>query len=138
MPDAARDERIEFECATPILRVENLSASLDYYTRILGFQIDWQEPGVMASVSRGRAVIMLCAGAQGAPGTWIWVGVSDAESLHNAYRQAGALIRLPPTNYPWALEFHVQVPDSHVLRFGSEPKTDQPFSEWVDWYRNDT
>ena len=62
-------------------------------------------------------------------------GVDDAERLHDEFRVAGAKIGLPPTNYPWAYEFHVMDRDGHVLRFGSEQKTDQPFSAWVCWYR---
>jgi catechol 2,3-dioxygenase-like lactoylglutathione lyase family enzyme len=52
-----------FECVIPILRVRSLSASLDYYLDVLGFEIDWHEPEV-------------------------------------------------------------------TLRFGSEPRTDQPFAQW--------
>jgi hypothetical protein len=46
-----------FECVTPILRVQNFSASIDYYARVLGFKVDWQDPGTMASVSRDRCNI---------------------------------------------------------------------------------
>jgi hypothetical protein len=77
---------------------------------------------------------MLCQGDQGNPGTWVWIGVGDAELLHKEYAASGAVIRLPPTNYAWAMEFHVQDPDGHVLRFGSEPLSDRPFSGWVAWY----
>ena len=34
----------------------------------------------------------------------------------------GAPIRLPPTNFSWALEIQVEDPDGNVLRFGSEPR----------------
>jgi hypothetical protein len=30
---------------------------------------------------------------------------------------------MPPTNFPWALEMHVEDPDGNVLRLGSEPKS---------------
>jgi predicted enzyme related to lactoylglutathione lyase len=120
---------------TPILRVRNLQASIDYYVGVLGFKIDWQDPTRMASVSRDRAGIMLCEGEQGNPGTWLWFGVNDADVLCDEYTAAGATIGLAPTNYPWAYEFHVQDPDGHVLRFGSDPKADRPFSPWVCWYR---
>ncbi|HSH17195.1 MAG TPA: VOC family protein [Verrucomicrobiae bacterium] len=33
----------------------------------------------------------------------------------------GVAIRHPPTNYPWALEMHVEDPDGNVIRFGSDP-----------------
>ena len=36
------------ECVVPIFRVGNLPASIDYYVKILGFKLDWHEPGIMA------------------------------------------------------------------------------------------
>ena len=127
---------IHFHASGPILRVENLERSLDYYTRVLGFSIDWNHEGIFASVSRKHANLMLCEGNQGCPGTWVWIGVSDAGALYEEYSRKGATIPLPPTNYPWAYEFHVQDPDGHVIRLGSEPRTDLPFSDWVAWYES--
>ena len=122
---------IVFEGVSPILRVADLAASLTYYVDILGFKIDWQAPGI-ACVSRDRCSIFLCEGDQGHPGAWVWIGVSDAAVLHSDYQQLGAIIRVPPTNYPWALEMHVEDPDGNVLRFGSEPRENEPFGEWLD------
>jgi catechol 2,3-dioxygenase-like lactoylglutathione lyase family enzyme len=133
MPDAGAPESvIEFEGVVPILRVQNLSASTEYYVDVLGFKVDWCDPGIMASVSRGRCTIFLCAGDQGNPGTWVWIGVSDIEALFDEFRGKGARVRHAPTNYPWALEMQIEDPDSHILRFGSEPKEDQPVGEWLD------
>ena len=103
---------------------------------MLGFKVDWHDQAIMASVSRGEASVMLCQGDQGNPGTWIWIGVGDAAALYQEYSAAGATVRLAPTNYPWAYEMHVEDPDGHVLRLGSEPRNDQPFSEWVMWYQD--
>ncbi len=41
-----------FEGVTPILRVYDLPASIHYYVNVLGFKIDFQQPGIIASVSR--------------------------------------------------------------------------------------
>jgi predicted enzyme related to lactoylglutathione lyase len=73
------------------------------------------------SVNRDGAGIYLCRGGQGRGGAWVWVGVEDAEKLHQELKACGAPILMPLTNYPWALEFHVEDPDGNVLRFGSEP-----------------
>lgn len=116
-----------FECVIPILRVGSLRASIDYYVSVLGFKVDWHEPGGMASVSRDGRAIMLCEGGQGNPGTWVWIGVDDSAILFDEYRAKGATIRMAPTNYPWAYEMQVEDPDGHVLRFGSEPRADRPF-----------
>ena len=118
------------ECVIPILRVARLDASVAYYVDRLGFRVDWQEPGVMASVSRDGRAIMLCEGAQGHPGTWVWIGVDDAAALHAELTAKGAAIRMGPANFPWALEMHVTDPDGHVLRFGSEPLADRPLVDW--------
>jgi uncharacterized glyoxalase superfamily protein PhnB len=127
-------EEINFHAAVPILRVRSHAVSIDFYVRVLSFRVDWNEGG-MASVSRGQCSLMLCEGHQGNPGAWVWIGVGDAEALFREFSAKGATIRLAPTNYPWALEFHVEDPDGHILRFGSDSKKDQPFSEWVAWYQ---
>jgi hypothetical protein len=80
----------------------------------------------MASVSRDRADIMRCEGDQGNPGTWLWIGVDDTAALLAECAASGATIRLAPTNYPWAYEMHLEDPDGHVLRFGSEPRGTSP------------
>lgn len=129
-PTAA--DAVAFEGVSPILRVRSLSESVDYYVRVLGFKLDWQDSGLFASVSRGRCGLFLCEGGQGNLGAWVWIGVGDAEALHAEYLATGAKIRHPPTNYPWAYEMQVEDPDGNVLRMGSEPKDGQPFGEWLD------
>jgi catechol 2,3-dioxygenase-like lactoylglutathione lyase family enzyme len=120
--------RTRFEHANPILRVRSMNDSLRYYVDVLGFRnADWGND-VFTSVTRDGAGIYLCQGGQGAPGTWAWVGVEDADALYDEYRASGAMIRLPPVNFPWAYEMHVQDPDGHVLRFGYEPRPDLPFA----------
>jgi len=60
-------------------------------------------------------------------GAGVWIGVGDVERLHEEHQARGVKIRPPPTNYPWALEMHVEDPDGNVLRLGSDPKDDRPF-----------
>lgn len=123
---------MNFHKAVPILRVAELSRSLDYYQRILGFHIEWEDPSRMASVGRGDASLMLCEGGQGHSGTWVWIGVGDAAALHDEVAARGAHVRMPPTNFYWALETQIVDPDGHVLRFGSDPLENVPFGPWVD------
>jgi predicted enzyme related to lactoylglutathione lyase len=108
------------ENVVPILRVADLAVSRRYYVDILGFTADW-DAGAMISVSRDGKPIMICEGAQGQPGTWLWVGVEDAEALLGEFSAKGARVRSPPQNFDWAYEFQIEDPDGHVLRFGSEP-----------------
>ena len=123
---------IEFEGTTPILRVENLSASIDYYVKVLAFRLDWEVPAIFASVTRGKTTIFLCEKDQGHAGGWVWVGVSDAGALHEDLCRRGARIRHPPTNYEWTYEMQVEDLDGNVLRMGSEPREGEPIGEWLD------
>jgi catechol 2,3-dioxygenase-like lactoylglutathione lyase family enzyme len=66
------------ENVIPILRVEDLEVSRRYYIEMLGFSLDWETVG-MISVSRDHKSIMLCEGGQGQRGTWLWIGVDDAD-----------------------------------------------------------
>ncbi|HVE80228.1 MAG TPA: glyoxalase superfamily protein, partial [Gemmatimonadaceae bacterium] len=136
MPDQARaaaaPSAVELEGATPILSVTNIEASLAYYVDALGFGVQWRQ-GDFACVRRGAAALMLCGGDQGHAGTWVYVGVSDADALHDEVRARGAIIRHPPTNYPWgARELHVTDPDGHVLRLGADARPGEPLGEWLD------
>ena len=129
--DLNRSKRNEIENIQPILRVADIQRSLAYYVDVLGFtKAPWGDG--FTSVSRDRCGIYLCEGSQGTPGTWIWAGVNDVGELYEEFRKSGAKIRVPPRNYPWALEMHVEDPDGHTIRFGSEPKDDRPFEEFIE------
>jgi predicted enzyme related to lactoylglutathione lyase len=113
---------VRFEGSQPILRVEDMAASLRFYVDVLGFtNVSWGSDE-FTSVNRDGAGIYLCRGGQGRGGAWIWMGVGDAEKLHEELIARGVAIRMPPTNFPWALEIHVEDPDGNVIRFGSDPK----------------
>ena len=117
--------RTRFERADPILRVADMSRSLKYYVDVLGFKNAEWGSNDFTCVSRDNADIYLCEGDQGNPGTWVWVGVEDVEALFAEYQQTGAQILQPPENFPWAFEMKVGDPDGHVLRFGSDPKSEE-------------
>lgn len=123
-----------FHSAAPILPVANLGASLDYYVRVLGFAVDWRDDTGIASVSRDRCTLMLCQGDQGHAGAWVWVGVADAAALHEDLKARGAIVRLPPTDYPWGLELQNADPDGNVLRLASEPRVGMTTGEWLDMH----
>jgi uncharacterized glyoxalase superfamily protein PhnB len=118
-----------FEHANPILRIRSMAASLEYYVDVLGFRNAPWGTKFFRSVNRDGAGIYLCQGGQGSPGTWVWVGVEDVAELYEEYQASGAKIRMPPGNYPWAYEMHVEDPDGHVIRFGSETRGDLPINE---------
>jgi uncharacterized glyoxalase superfamily protein PhnB len=117
---------------TPILRVTDLETSLAYYRDQLGFPLQWRADR-MASVVRDRAALMLCAGDQGQPGTWVWIAASDVDILYAELEARGARLRHPPANYPWgSRECQVTDPDGHVIRFGADLRPGEPIGEWLD------
>jgi predicted enzyme related to lactoylglutathione lyase len=125
--------RSKLEGSAPILRVRDMATRLRYYVDVLGFKnADWGSHEFTCVTREVHAGIYLCQGGQGQPGTWVWIGAEDVETLYEEYKASGAKFRHPPQNYPWAYEMKVEDPDGHVLRFGSEPKTDLPFAEWHD------
>ena len=124
---------MNFHQATPILRVADLAASLAYYLDVLGFHVQWRMETI-ACVSRGDCGLVLCEGDQGNPGSWVWIGVGDAEALHAELEAKGAKVRNPPANFPWAIETQIEDLDGNVLRFGSEPIEGRPYSPWKDMH----
>jgi len=116
--------RVYFENSSPILRVEDMKVAVSFYVEKLGFtNADWGNDD-FTSVNRDRAGIYLSRGGQGRGGAWAWIGVADAAKLHEEFVARGVAIRMPLTNFSWALEFQVEDPDGNVLRFGSEPRAE--------------
>ena len=122
----AESHRTRFEHANPILRVEDMSRSVRFYTEKLGFALEEWSGDDFGCVTRDGATIYLSLGDQGAPGTWVWVGVEDVAALYAEYQARGIEIGEPPVNYPWACEMRLRDPDGHVLRFGSDSIDDLP------------
>ena len=127
------EQAIVFGEVTPVLRVADVEASAGYYARALGFTVNFKTPG-FASIGRGRCNIFLCEGDQGHAGSWVWIDGKDVDALHEEFKASGAKIRNPPTNYAWALEMQVGDLDGNVLRFGSDPRKDEPEGPWLDMY----
>jgi predicted enzyme related to lactoylglutathione lyase len=111
--------RIRFESSAPILRVDDLDASLDFYVNLLGFtKASWGNPE-FTRVSRDHASIYLSR-SQGLGAAWVWITVEDAEKLHQELVARGVTVRLTPTRFPWGIELQVEDPDGNVLRLGSD------------------
>lgn len=123
-----------FHAASPILPVSDLAKSLDYYVKVLGFTLDWQDDTGSASVTRDGCSLMLCQGDQGHPGTWVWVGVADVDALHESLKAHGAIVRHPPSDYPWAREMQIADLDGNVLRLGAAPRVGAEPGEWLDMH----
>jgi len=124
----ANKTSLRIENIQPILSVKDMSATRTFYKDILGFnEVDWGTDD-FTSFNRDNTGIYVCRNGQGNAGTWIWVGFDgDIFKLYEELKAHGVKIKLPPTNYSWALEMHIEDPDGHVLRFGTNPNENEPF-----------
>jgi predicted lactoylglutathione lyase len=120
----------KLECINPILVVRDITVSLNYYVKVLGFaKADWvADNSRFALVLRDGFGIYLSEDPQARSHAQVWIGAEDIEPLYHEYVASGATIREPPTNYSWAYEMMVEDPDGHLLRIGSDPKEGVPFN----------
>ena len=98
----------------PILCVQNVARSIEYYTNSLGFHLGWSwsyaeqrflragDAGTptFALVGRGQVQFMLAQQCQGAPGMWLHLDVHSAEqldALYDEWKQKGVRITEPPS-----------------------------------------
>jgi uncharacterized glyoxalase superfamily protein PhnB len=132
-PHPTDESGIHFGDVTPILNVANVAASLDYYVRVLGFEVQfaWSDethfaPGgapTFAQVRRGHCALALAQQTQGGTGMWVYVEIDSAaqlDALHHAYQHSGARITAAPEQKPWnQVEMLVEDLDGHTLRLGA-------------------
>jgi catechol 2,3-dioxygenase-like lactoylglutathione lyase family enzyme len=122
---------IRLENITPILHVSDMATSRAFYVGILGFkEAEWGDDN-FTSIARDNTGIYLCRNGQGHPGTWIWMGFDgDIHRLHELLKVKGVKVRMAPTNFSYAMEMHIEDPDGHVLRLGTDPDQTIPFVEY--------
>lgn len=107
------------ENTIPVLAVKDLRTSVEFYRRVLGFEVEWSADTI-CSVARDGCSIMLEA-REALSAATVWVGL-DGDSLFSAVEQSGATILQRPTHQPWACEMKIADPDGNVLWLGAEPK----------------
>jgi catechol 2,3-dioxygenase-like lactoylglutathione lyase family enzyme len=115
----------------PVLPVSDVSASADFFRKVLGFEIDFLE-GDPPTHGRVKVVgdwghpiyIHLSLAEPGiiSPSGEIRIHVGrDLDGLFETYRRLGAEVVFSPVSQPWGLrEFAVREPSQHVLRFCAE------------------
>ena len=136
----SNDDRSGLFGVRPILCVENVARSIEYYVNCLGFRLGWAwstelqrflcplEPvsPTFALVGLGQVQFMLSEKSQGVAGMWLHLDVHTAEqldALHESWAAKGARILEPPSIRPWGMyEMRVQDLDEHMLRVSAPPK----------------
>jgi len=110
----------------PQLLVDDLARAIEYYTRALGFALDFQYEDFYASVSRdGCAIHLKLPPKSEADPTRrnpehldAYIATNNATALYDELRSRGAIIARPLEDRPWACrDFEVKDPDGHILCF---------------------
>ena len=109
----------QVENTIPVLAVSNLERSIEFFHRILGFDVEWNA-GPICSVGRDGSSIMLQVQDSPNPGT-VWIGL-DGDTLIETVACSGAEVLQAPSNKPWAYELKVADPDGNTIWLGAEPK----------------
>lgn len=110
-----------------VLAVQNLDASVAYFTRVLGMVVDFTAPG-WAFLSRGSFRLMLgeCPDTMPAHETsdhsyFAYVTVRGVEEFYGEVVSNGATLTQPLADKPWGMrEFGIRTPDGHRIMFGQE------------------
>jgi len=116
----------KFPAAVPEIPVTDMNASLDYYQRKLGFNIDWGGAnGGIAGISKGQCRMFLTdrnfrEHHGNASPVMIWLNLDSKEEvdeLYEIWKDSGAIITSPPESKPWKLhEFTVSDLDRNLFR----------------------
>ena len=117
----------EFTRVRFVLAVQDLRRSTDYYTAMLGLEIDFEAPG-WSFLSRGSFRVMLgeCADAippaeLGDHSYYGYITVADVDALYCEYERAGVQFTQLLASKPWGMrEFGIRTVDGHRLMFGQE------------------
>ncbi|HEX4999292.1 MAG TPA: VOC family protein [Terriglobia bacterium] len=113
--------RKQIEKTIPVLAVNDLDRSIEFFQRVLGFDVEWNA-GSICSVGRDGSSIMLQSAENVLPGT-VWIGLAD-DSIFHSIQSSGAKVLRPPSNRPWAYEMKIADPDGNILWLGAEPRTE--------------
>jgi uncharacterized glyoxalase superfamily protein PhnB len=116
----------QFPAAVPEVPVSDMEAALAYYSRQLGFTIDWgeQDDGI-AGISKGHCRIFLTdpsfrAEHGNAPPVVTWLNLdsnAEVDALHERWRANGVRIVAAPESKPWKLhEFTAADLDGNLFR----------------------
>lgn len=110
------------ESISPILSVESIPRSLEFYVGVLGFEkAEWGDDD-FTGVSRDGSTILLRRNEDEPERGRIYLAVDDARALHERLSGDSVKIVMGPTARPYGLEITVEDPDGNILRFGSEPE----------------
>ena len=116
------------ERINPSIDVRVLSASVEYYVEVLGFELYVETPALAIVESNGHQIHLRQVAPDSAAAR-VWIGVEDIAALYEQYRARGVKFAQEPTNYSWAYQMIVADLDGNLLVFGSGPIEGNPFQD---------
>ena len=122
---------IKFECAIPVLLTVDPEGTIDFYTRRLGFRVDFRDgdPTRYLGISRDNAALHFAIAAPVGPGhAAVWrpglepadvnFFVADVDALFAEFTSRGAPVKGPPADQSYGVrDFDVREPNGYILRF---------------------
>jgi len=112
----------KLEAAVPILSVGNLAEALDYYQRVLGFNVGWKwgEPPYLASVCRERVEVNLSLSSEATPAvSKVYFQMAGIDTYYGELTRAGAQVTVPLGDRPYGMrDFRIVDPSGNELSFG--------------------
>lgn len=114
---------MKIESVSPILSVNDLEKSIDFYRHALGFDLAWSwgEPPDIAAVCRDGVEITLTqrAGAKPAGAAHVYLGVSGIDGYYESLVDAGVTIVVPLGDRPYGMrDFRMEDPSGNELSIG--------------------
>jgi uncharacterized glyoxalase superfamily protein PhnB len=116
-----RQSRYRLDSAVPIFAVADLAKALEYYERVLAFDIAWQwgSPPNLANVCRDHVSINLSVAAGTPTVSRVYVQMGGVDAYYERVTAAGATVTVPIGNRPYGMrDFRIVDPNGHELSFG--------------------
>lgn len=116
---------MKIESISPILSVDHLAESMDFYRNVLGFDLAWSwgDPADMAAVCRDGVEIALTQRAGGKPAgaAHFHLRVSGIDDYYETLVGLGVTIIVPIGDRPYGMrDFRIADPSGNELSIGQD------------------
>ena len=120
---AATKKPCALQEAVPILSVDDLKTSLDYYQRVLGFRISWTwgEPPYLVGLCRDQVSLNLGVRGKAGPvgSSHVYFQVSGVEDFYRAVSDGQGTVTVALGDRPYGMkDFGIRDPSGNDLHFG--------------------
>jgi predicted enzyme related to lactoylglutathione lyase len=121
---------VRFVRARSVLAVRDLALATRFFTEVLGFTNDVENPAGWSFLARDDVRVMLgecpdemLAEQTGNHSWFVHIIMEGLDAYHRDVVRRGAQVLTPPTDRPWGLrEFVLRTPDGHRMVFGELTK----------------